>query len=63
MPSLMAIMRTPASRRFSSSSNPKLLRREKREKSLIIRICDSPENNLGRIINKIGCLKKYPIFS
>lgn len=38
MPSPMEIMRTPASRRSSSSTRPRLLRREKREKSLMTRM-------------------------
>ena len=38
MPSPMEMMRAPASRRSSSSTRPRLLRREKREKSLMTRM-------------------------
>ena len=38
MASPMEIMRAPASRRSSSSTRPRLLRREKREKSLMTRM-------------------------
>ena len=38
MPSPMEMIRTPASRRSSSSTRPRLLRREKREKSLTMRM-------------------------
>ena len=38
MPSPMEMMRAPASRRSSSSTRPRLLRREKREKSLTMRM-------------------------
>ena len=38
MLSPMEMMRTPASRRSSSSTSPRLLRREKREKSLTMRM-------------------------
>ena len=38
MLSPMEMIRTPASRKSSNSTSPRLLRREKREKSLTIRI-------------------------
>ena len=38
MPSPMEMIRTPASLKSSNSTSPRLLRREKREKSLTMRM-------------------------
>ena len=47
MASPTEMMRTWASRKVSSSNRPKLLRREKREKSLTIRTWYSPRKKQG----------------
>ena len=48
-PSPMEMMRTPASRRSSSSTKPRELRREKREKSLMMRMSYLCRISLRRI--------------
>ena len=52
MPSPIEMMRTPASRKSSSSTRPRLLRRERREKSFIP--VDAPSGRFHILFTNIG---------